>query len=47
VNVTDLAQWWSGVILSRHFAEIDKEHFDMDTWDAITESVLRSMIVGL
>jgi AcrR family transcriptional regulator len=47
VNVTDLAQWWSGVILSRHFAEIDKEHFDMDTWDVITESVLRSMIVGL
>lgn len=47
VDVTDLAQWWSGVILSRHFAEIDKDHFDMDTWDAITESVLRSMIVGL
>jgi AcrR family transcriptional regulator len=47
VDVTDLAQWWSGVILSRHFAEIDKDHFNMDTWDAITESVLRSMIVGL
>jgi len=46
-DVTDLAQWWSGVILSRHFAEIDKDHFNMKTWDAITESVLRSMIIGL
>jgi AcrR family transcriptional regulator len=47
VNAKDLAQWWAGLVLSRHVVEIDKEEFSTDTWDTITESVIRSMMVGM
>lgn len=45
VDVHDLAQWWIGVLLSRHLFEIDPERFSLASWDAITESVLRSMFI--
>lgn len=47
VNAKDLAQWWVGLVLSRHMVEIDKEEFSTEAWDVVTESVIRSMIVGL
>lgn len=45
VDVNDLARWWIGLILSRHMFEIDKEHSSLGNWDAITEFVLRAMII--
>lgn len=47
VNAKDFAQWWVGLVLSRHLVEIDKEEFSTESWDAITESVMRSVIIGL
>lgn len=47
VNAKDFAQWWVGLVLSRHLVEIDKEEFSTENWDAISDSVMRSMIIGL
>lgn len=32
----DLAAWWVGLALSRYLAEIDKEFFDVQSWDEMT-----------
>lgn len=46
VPIRDLAQWWVGLILGRHVFEIDPDGFDLASWDAVTDSVLRFMILG-
>lgn len=45
-NVTsrDLAHWWIGLISTRIFFEIDRESFNIESWDALTKHTLRSMI---
>lgn len=45
VRVKDLARWWIGALLSRHMFEIDKEDSLVENWDAVTEFVMRSMVV--
>ena len=47
VGARDLAQWWVGLTLSRHIVEIDKDEFSTESWDAISDSIMRSMIIGL
>ena len=44
VAARDLAHWWIGLISSRIFFEIDRESFDLDNWERLTEISLRSMI---
>ena len=36
----DLAAWWVGLALSRYLAEIDKEFFDVQSWDDMTCSMV-------
>ena len=47
VNAKDIAQWWVGLTLSRHIIEIDKDEFSTESWDTISDSVMRSMFIGL
>lgn len=44
VSARDLAHWWIGLVSSRIFFEIDREGFDIDSWNKLTEHTLRSMI---
>lgn len=44
VDVSDLAAWWAGVILSRHLVEIDAEHFDPQAWNSITKWMIAHFI---
>ena len=44
VSARDLAHWWIGLISTRIFFEIDREGFDVESWDALTKHTLRSMI---
>lgn len=44
VRLDELARWWTGVILSRHVFEIDKERYSPTGWDKTTEFVMRAML---
>jgi AcrR family transcriptional regulator len=40
VPVRDFAQWWVGLVLSRHLFEIDSEGLNESSWDALTDRVM-------
>ena len=45
VPIRHFAQWWVGLVLTRFLFEIDPEGFDPASWDAITDSVMESLVV--
>ena len=45
VPIRHFAQWWVGLVLTRFFFEIDPESFDPASWDAVTDSVLESLVL--
>lgn len=40
----DMATWWVGLALSRYLAEIDKDFFDLGSWDEMTLSIVDFML---
>ena len=40
VPIRDFAQWWVGLVLSRHLFDIDPDGFSANSWDEITNRVL-------
>lgn len=44
VPVRDFAQWWVGLVLSRHLFEIDPDGFDESSWDALTDRAMRLIV---
>ena len=47
VPIRDFSQWWTGLMLSRYLFEMDPDGFDVESWDAVTDAVMRSMIRGI
>ena len=46
VPIRDFGHWWIGLMLSRFVFEIDPEGFDSESWDILTDRVLRFMVIG-
>ena len=46
VPIRDFTHWWIGLMLSRFLFEIDPEGFAITSWDALTDEVLRTMVLG-
>ncbi len=44
VEPSDLAAWWTGMVLSRHIVEIDAVEYDPKIWSDITDWVIQRMI---
>lgn len=45
VPIRHFAQWWVGLVLTRFLFEIDPEGFDPKSWDAVTDSVMESIVL--
>jgi AcrR family transcriptional regulator len=46
VPIRDFTHWWVGLMLSRFMFEIDPDGFDGASWDALTDQVLRHVVMG-
>lgn len=44
VPVRDFAQWWVGLVLSRHLFEIDPDGFSEASWDLLTDRAMRLIV---
>lgn len=44
VPIRDFAQWWVGLVLSRHLFDIDPDGFNAGSWDELTYRVLALVV---